>query len=342
MQLIQVGLGGFGRSWATLCRAAAGVELVAVADSDAGARGWAATELGLPAAAIRRSLDDALAGSPDAAVLVATPPDTHHAVAVAALRAGRHVLLEKPLATSMDDARALVASADRAGRVLMVSQNYRFRRPARAMQRLVAEGAIGGLAAVTIRFRRDSRALWPPDNFRYLMRHPLLLDMGIHHADLLRAVTGQEVRSVYARGWRVPDSPYRHDPAAVAVMELAGGATVVYEGDWATGDRDTSWNGEWELLGEDGRLRWTGGENDALAGTILLQRRGEATLEVPLPDLNYVDRAGTLDAFRAAVDTGTEPETSARDNVGSLGIVLGCVASIARGEAVALAEAAGW
>ena len=342
MRLIQVGLGGFGRSWAALAREAAGVELVAVADADAAARERAQTALGLPATAVHPSLDAALAAAPDAAVLVATPPETHRSVAALALAAGRDVLLEKPLATTLDDARALVATADRAGRVLMVSQNYRFRRPTRTVQRLVAEGTIGALTAVTIRFRRDSRAFWPTTNFRYEMRHPLLLDMSIHHLDLLRAVTGREVRSLYARGWRVPDSPYRHDPAAIAVMELAGGATVVYEGDWATHDRETSWNGEWELLGERGRLRWLGGEEDALTGEVIVEAWGETARVVEQPDLPYVDRQGTLDAFRVAVESGAEPETSARDNVRSLGIVLGCVASIERGDAVTLGDEGDW
>ena len=51
--------------------------------------------------------------------------------------------------------------------------------------------------------------------------------MSIHHADLLRAITGQEVASIYARGWRVPDSPYQYDPAVAATMTLSGGATVL-------------------------------------------------------------------------------------------------------------------
>ena len=54
---------------------------------------------------------------------------------------------------------------------------------------------LGDLAAVRVRCLRDTRDLWPPDNFRYEMRHPFVLDMSIHHADLLRAITGQEVAS---------------------------------------------------------------------------------------------------------------------------------------------------
>jgi predicted dehydrogenase len=219
----------------------------------------------------------------------------------------------------------------------MVSQNYRFRRPARAVQKLVAEGAIGDLLAVAIRCRRDTRALWPADDFRYRIEHPFVLDMSIHHLDLLRAVTGREATRVDARGWRVPDSPYRHDPAVAALFGLEGGAAVTYEGTWATHDPETSWNGDWELLGERGRATWTGGQPDATAGDVTLHRWGEPPEVVPQPELTHVDRAGTLRAFRVAVETGVEPETSARDNLKSLALVLACAASIESGAGADLA-----
>ena len=338
MRLIQVGLGGFGRSWGTLARDAEGVDLVAVADPDPAARRWASDELGLPPDATFASLDEALSGTTADAVLVITPPETHRVVATAALDAGKHVLLEKPLATSRADAHALVDSAASAGRTLMVSQNYRFRRPARAVQRLVADGAVGDLSSITIRCHRDTRALWPPDNFRYQMRHPFILDMSIHHTDLLRALTGREVRQVFARGWRVPDSPYRHDPAVIAVMALDNGASVTYEGSWATHERETSWNGDWELVGERGRLTWTGGESDATTGDVTLTRWGEPARSVDQPSLDHQDRLGTLHAFRAALETGAEPETSGRDNVHSLAVVLACVESMERGEAIPIGD----
>ena len=336
MRLIQVGLGGFGRSWSLLALNADGIELTAAVDPDPAARGRAAAELGLPATSILADVDEGLAGSDADAVLVVTPPETHRAVVERALAADRHVLVEKPLATSLADAHALAVAAERAGRVLMVSQNYRFRRPARAAQAVVRGGELGEVTAVTIRFRRDTRTLWPPDNFRYAMRHPVVVDMGIHHADLLRALTGREVVQIFARGWRVPDSPYRHDPAVAVVMALDNGATVLYEGDWAPHDRDTSWNGEWDIVGERGRWRWTGGEADPTTGEVVVERWGESAQPVEQPELPQVDRLGTLAGFRAAVEGGSEPETSARDNVKSLAIVLGAVESMERGEAVAI------
>ena len=160
---------------------APGVELVAIADPDSEARRAADSVLGYG------SVEEAIAGVGCDAVLVASPPDTHHAVAKAALEAGKHALVEKPLATGLEDAFDLIGAAERAGCVLMVSQNYRFNRPFRALQRAVAE--LGELVSVRISCRRDTRRLFLPEDFRYSMRHPYVLDMSVHHFDLLRAAT---------------------------------------------------------------------------------------------------------------------------------------------------------
>jgi predicted dehydrogenase len=79
-------------------REAPGVELVAVADSDSEARRAADSVLGYG------SVEEALAGVGCDALLVASPPDTHHAVAKVALEAGKHALVEKPSATDLEDA----------------------------------------------------------------------------------------------------------------------------------------------------------------------------------------------------------------------------------------------
>lgn len=328
MRVIQVGLGGFGRSWAVIARDAQGIELVTVVDPLPAAWKWASDELGLGPENCYGSLQEALTCTDSDAVLVVTPPETHYAVVTAALKAGKHVLVEKPLATTLPDAHALIDTASQAGRILMVSQNYRFRRPVRAVQRLVAEGILGGLQAVKVGCHRDTRALWPPDNFRYHMQHPYALDMAIHHFDLLRAITGQNVRRIYSRSWRVPDSPYRHDPAMVAVMVLDDGATVTYEGSWASSGPETSWNGEWELVGEEGRLLLTGGRADMTTGDVILEQWGQPPQPVVQMPLEDIDRAGALQAFRSAVETGQQPETRAEDNINSLAVVFACVQSI--------------
>jgi predicted dehydrogenase len=310
---------------------APGVELAATVDPDPEARRYVETTPGYGV------LEEALASVDCDAVLVASPPGTHYVVAKAALEAGKHVLCEKPLATNLQDAFDLVETADRAERVLMVSQNYRYNAPFRVVQRLLMEDELGELASIEISCRRDTRMLFAPDDFRYSMRHPYVLDMSIHHFDLIRAATGRDVSSVYAHSWRVPDSPFVHHPAVAAILDLEAGVPVVYQGDWATHEPETSWNGEWEIVGEAGRILWSGSEEDHGIGEVVLERWGKEPLLIEQRDLEFVERGATLQALRAALEDGEPPETVAADNVKSLAAMLGCVSSIESGEPVDVA-----
>ena len=310
---------------------APGVGLAAVVDPDPEARRHVEAAPGYGV------LEEALEAVECDAVLVATPPPTHHAVARAALEAGKHVLCEKPLATSLEDAFDLIDVAERAQRVIMVSQNYRYNAPFRALQRLVLEGDLGELASIRISCRRDTRTLFAPSDFRYSMNHPYVLDMSIHHFDLIRAATGRDVRGVFARSWRVPDSPFVHHPAVAALLDLDGGVPVIYEGDWTTHEPETSWNGDWEIVGETGRLLWSGSEEDRGIGEVVFGRWGREPRLVEQQDLEFVEREATLQALRAAIESGEPPETTAEDNVRSLAAMLGCVKSIEGGEPVDVA-----
>ncbi len=344
LRVIQVGTGGFGRSWAEIARSTEGVELVAVADPAPAAREWAAATLDLPSDRIVADLDAALAVADCDAVLVITPPATHHAVVTGALEAGKHVLVEKPLATTLAEAKDLIAVAGRAGRMLVTSQNYRYRNPARAVQQAIAGGELGDLLSVDIAFRRDTRALFGEGNFRYTMEHPTVLDMTIHHLDLLRAVTGRNPVRIDARSWRVPDSPYVHDPAVAALIDLDGGVPVAYRGDWATHEPETSWNGDWVIVGEKGRLTWVSDVGNPLIGTARFAPWEGEPRDLAPAALPAEDRRGSVLAFRHAVLTGEPAETRAEDNLWSLAAVTACVASIETGAPVdlpSLVEAAG-
>src|SRR5215470_16126865 len=109
----------------------------------------------------------ALIRRPDVdAVVVATPPSHHHAMALAALRAGKHVWVEKPLALSAAHGRELVDAARDAGRVLFVDETFLYDPLVREMKRLVEAGALGAVFHLTFerlgmgRIRRDSDVWW--------------------------------------------------------------------------------------------------------------------------------------------------------------------------------------
>jgi predicted dehydrogenase len=333
LRIVQVGGGFWGRSWAELVHGASGFRLAGLVDAAKDIRTWGADELEVPVfARLEQAVDAAEA---DAVVLV-TPPETHRPLGELALAHGWHVVAEKPLALDLADARALAKAAARAGRYVMAAQNYRFRRQSRAVQQLVSSGALGRLLGIRIACRRDLRDAWVlRDGWRGRMEHPYLLDMAIHHVDMLRQITGREIAEVDARGWKVPDSPFRHEPTVEALITLDDGTPVAYEGTWAgaTG-LQTSWNGDWELVGEKARATWTGGVNDALRGTVALERYGSPRRRVELPRLPALDRLGVLHELRLAIAEGTEPECSAADNVKSLGAVLAIASSLKRGRPV--------
>ncbi len=319
-RVVQVGVGLWGRGWAEIVARARGFDLVGVVDRSASAREWVQSTLGVPAV---RSLAGALGSLAPDAILLVSPPDTHRALAEEALEAGAHVVVEKPLALSMADARAIAACAQRVGRVATVAQNYRFRRQPQALRAVIRGGELGEVRSVTIRCARDFRGLWVSRrDWRGRMRHPYLLDMAIHHVDLVRAVTGQEVVEVTARSWHAPDEPFSHDASAAALLTLESGAPVAYHGTWAGVGRQTSWNGDWELVGSRSRATWTGGRNRALRGVVTLERYGSAPRRVGLPRLRALDRLGVLHDVRDAARLGHASECSAADNLATLATVL--------------------
>jgi predicted dehydrogenase len=329
LSVIQVGAGFWGRSWAELVHAMPGFRLAALVDAAAAVREWGTAELGVPVFA---GLGRALAKTDAEAVLLVTPPDGHRALAETAFAAGRHVLCEKPLARDLGDAQAIVQAAARAGLYAMVAQNYRFRRQSRALQALVATGQLGPLLGIRIACRRDLRhAFVLRDDWRGRMAHPYLVDMAIHHVDMLRMITGREVAVVDARAWKVPDSPFRNEPTVAALLTLEGGTPVGYEGDWASPRQETSWNGDWELVGERARATWTGGVRDPFRSRVTLEYYGSPPERVALPRLPALDRLGVLHELRRAIADGTPPEASAADNVRSLAAILALARSVERG-----------
>jgi predicted dehydrogenase len=333
--VLQVGAGQWGASWAQLVASTRGVRLAGLVDARPVAR-RTADGLGVPSFATLRTALDRVGAD---VVLVATPPDTHVALVEEALGAGLHVLCEKPLAHTMPEAIAIADAADRAGRSVMVAQNYRFRRQPTALRSLVADGVLGSLVGVAIAFSRDLRRIaLPPGDWRRTMAHPLLLDMTVHHVDLLRAVTGSEVERVEARGWRAPDSPFAGVTSVTALLTLAGDVPVSYVGSWTSAAAETSWNGSWELVGEHGRALWSGGVVDRLRGRVSVAHGGGPPVPVALPRLVAADRRGVLRELRRAILRGDVPACSAADNLATLAVVHALVRSVDEGRPVDVAE----
>ena len=191
---IRVGLIGYGYAGrvfhAPLIAATDGIELVAVASSRA--------------EAVREALGDvAVAPTPEALiarddielVVVATPNDTHASLALAALAGGKHVVVDKPFALSLDEAAPVVAAAERAGRVLAVFHNRRFDSDFLSVQAAIARGDVGEVVHFEShfdRYRPQVRDRWREraggGGGIWYDLGPHLIDQALHHGDSLERV----------------------------------------------------------------------------------------------------------------------------------------------------------
>jgi predicted dehydrogenase len=143
------------------------VEIVAVADACEARRVRASDDVpGVRTYADFRALLDAETGSLDF-VDICTPPSEHAAIAHAAFDAGAHVVCEKPLATTLDDARAMLEHASRAKRVLFPCHNYKHAPVVKAIRSILDGGSIGRARSLTLQTFRNTHAKgvdeWRPD-----------------------------------------------------------------------------------------------------------------------------------------------------------------------------------
>lgn len=328
IRIVQVGMGGWGRSWSKhIVPRVAAVEAVAWVDPAPAALTLAQTEGDIPANRCFATLEEALHAVEADAVLITAALPGHVPAALAALAAGKHVLVEKPFAPSVAEATRVVVEAEQRQRILMVSQNYRFFPAVQAVKSLVREGSLGEAGVVTIDFRRDKSATPNGKDAYHRSRHPLLMDMAIHHFDLMRYVLGQEPLSVTCHAWNPIWSPFDDPAAALATITFDGGAVVSYRGSWVSRGPATPWAGEWRMECSGGEITWTSrGDSSSkhlgeVADRVEVRRTGEAARSLTLPTLPAVDRLGSLTAFAGAISSERQPDSTGRDNLGTLALM---------------------
>ncbi|HZM76015.1 MAG TPA: Gfo/Idh/MocA family oxidoreductase [Candidatus Limnocylindrales bacterium] len=178
---------------------------------------------------------------------VCTPGDSHAEITIAALRAGKHVLCEKPLANTVEEAQEMVAAHEISGVRAMCGFNYRRVPAAALMRRMVAEGRLGIIRHVRAVYLQD----WIADpQFPMVWRlrkekagSGALGDIGAHIIDLTQHVTGQRIEGVSALTETFvkerPGGTVTVDDAAMFVARLEGGALATYEASrFATGRKN--------------------------------------------------------------------------------------------------------
>ena len=335
LRAVLVGCGGISQAWLKAAQGIAGLEIVGLVDINANAARQRAEQFDLGAAEIGSSLPRMLEHAAPDVVFDCAVPEAHVDVTLEALGRGCHVLGEKPLADSLENARRMVAAARSAGRVFAVMQNRRYNADIRALKAFLDSGETGPLTTVNSDFFLAPHF----GGFRDQMQHVLLLDMAIHTFDQARFLSGADPLSVYCKEWNPPGSWYAHGASAVAVFEMTGGIVYTYRGSWCAEGLQTSWESDWRLVGERGTARWDGGAGltaEAVVAPAGFSSQCKACPVPPYQGAKVDGHAGLLRDFIDCLRSGTVPETICTDNIKSLAMVFGAIQSAETGCVVSL------
>ncbi len=239
-----VGYGYWGSKHVRVLSAIPGTDVTVV---DSRPERLAAARADFPVARVCDSLDEAL-GSVDA-VVVATPVRTHAPLGLRALAAGAHVLIEKPLAASSNDALELIAAAKRSDRVLMVGHTFEYNAALRRLRELIDEGVLGDVYYIDSArlnlglYQSDVSVLWDLAPHDVSIANYLLRSTPTEVSAWGRAHAGSFIDVAYVQlQYRNPDvSAYVHiswlDPSKVRRVTVAGSAKMAIYDDMAVDER---------------------------------------------------------------------------------------------------------
>jgi len=338
MRIGLVGYGAWGRMHAGAIRRLPDLALAGiVAHGDESARQAVLDHPGVP---VHRRLDDVLRDSTVELVDIVAPNHLHADMAIAALAAGKHVLLEKPLATSIADGERIVAAVAASGLYLGVGHELHVSKQWRRIKTLLDEGAIGRPRYASLAlFRRPYRpgaGGWRHDADRV---GSWILEEPVHYVDLLLWYFAGPRRAVEIEAFSIPSArgPRMHD-AFTAVLRFDDGAYAVFSQCLSGFEHSLTL----ELAGDAGAMRswWAGAMDRTLHPTFELKLQSGA--DAPA-ELVPIERSGEVFELEGQLRLLVEdvprrrPLVSARDGLRAVTLCLEAERSLVEKRPIALA-----
>jgi len=332
-KMIQVGLGRFGRRWLDVVLSSPDWRYAALVTRNAAVLQECGRKCSLGDEFLFSDLETALQKVADAdAVLVTTPYFKHAEEALLSLRYGRNVLVEKPLCDTLADANRMRDAARDSGKILMVSENYRFRPAAVTVKDLVAGGAIGSPEFICIQY--FVKHSFPSDDWRNKIGCPVLVENATHHYDLLRFITGKEPLRLSCVTFGSKGEKHWARPSVSVQIQMQDGLYADFCASWAYKAFRTPWEGAWWIRGTQGVLLWG-------SDGIILSSQGSER-RVPLVD--YPSRAlkNVLDEFTDSLRSGRAPSVGIEDNIKTIEMVAASIESSRKGRPISIQELREW
>jgi predicted dehydrogenase len=332
-----IGCGFFAQNHLHAWRDIEGVDIVALCDRDPQKLAESAAAFG-----IKRTCTDAeelFAEGGFDFVDIATTVTTHRPLVEMASRAGVHIICQKPFAENMEDARAMVAAADIAGRTLMVHENFRWQSPIRTALDAVRSDCVGEPFFGRVSFRSGYDVF---SNQPYLAegKRFIIEDLGIHVLDIARAFFG-DVQSITATTRRI-NQAIRGEDVATMLLKHEHGATSIVDCSYATHRTpETFPQSLLEIDGAKGSLRLDAGYQ------LSVQNETETKADVSPPLLPWAEKPwhniqesvqAIQQHFIDCIKAGVAPETSGADNLKTLALVEAAYLSADENRTVEMSE----
>lgn len=314
-----IGLGAIGQKHCSAISVLERAKLVAVADINEQVLSSTAAQYGAtPYADVQELLQHPGLD----AVVVATPDDLHREACVLAAEAGKHILVEKPLATTLEDSRAIIDAAESAKVKLMVGFTLRFSLHYLQAKKAATDGTLGDLMSI---FARRENIISQAE--RLNGRCGVLMFLGPHDFDAMRWIVGSEPVSIYTQAATSVQSAYPIENETFSIIRFANGVVGCAQIGWVLPDKHPARKDfKLDLIGSKGSLNL-----DQMRQGIEIYSQSGANF----PSVS----AGLVDEDRAFVDCildDTKVPVSGQDGLAAVRMVLAAMKSIETGLPVEL------
>lgn len=263
------------------------------------------------------------------AVSVCTPNAFHAPITIAALKAGKHTLCEKPMATSAQEAKDMIAASEKAKKFLMIGHNQRLAPLHIKAKQLITDGVIGEIRSFKTSFSHPGPESWSiegPTGWFFDKKQAFvgtMGDLGVHKADLLRWLLGEEIGEVAAFVEHIDKPMGDVDDNAVCILKTVTGKIGTLTASWShyPGEDNAT-----IIYGSKGHIRI--GTDPKFSVMCFLKEGEKQYYEVGALQSNESggqSNTGVIDAFVDAILTNTPPAISGEEGRRALAIILACL-----------------
>jgi predicted dehydrogenase len=273
-----------------------------------------------------RSFEEVLNDRTIEAIVNTTPNNAHRETTVAAAKAGKHVFLDKPIANTVEDAKALTAACREAKVVLALGYQRRRESHFRWIKQHIGE--FGKLVNAESNISRDRLGKIDLNSWRYTaegMPGGVMLQIGIHYSDVLEYLLGP-VKAVIGHSVRLV-LPGDNPDVASLILEHEGGALSTLNASYASASEYYLMN----IYGKEATAYY-----DMHGGLRVLRRGGTKADPVPCPENDTI--VEELEEFARAVRGEVKPEMDGEESTASLAVILAGIKSAREGRRVEVAE----